>query len=114
MMGFNYAYIALVKKPEGDFQLVQAICSDAENGGEEEIQASQPCGKGTSFLRIVVGEGALCFFQFSPDGKKYHDIGNSFQATPGKWVGAKVGLFASCGEESENTKFADFEFFSID
>ena len=114
MMGLNYAYIALVQSPKGDLQLIQAICNDAENEGAEKIQASQPVGEESAFLRIAVEEGALCSFQFSLDGKKYHNIGNSFQATPGKWVGAKVGLFASCEQESEDTEFADFEFFSID
>ena len=114
IMGMSYAYIALERKLNSELRLIQVIRKDAEHGGTETIHSDQAVREETMFLRIAVAEEALCSFQFSRDGKKYQDIGASFQALPGKWVGAKVGVFASCSEISENTGFADFEFFSID
>jgi beta-xylosidase len=114
IMGMSYAYIALERKLNSELQLVQVICIDAEHGGTETVHAVQAVREEPILLRISVAENASCSFQFSLDGKKYKNTGTSFQASPGKWVGAKVGMFASCSDTSENTGFADFEFFSID
>jgi beta-xylosidase len=114
IMGMSYAYVALERKLNNELQLIHVICKDAEHGGTETIHSAQTVRDEAMFLRIAVAEEALCSFQFSSNGEKYQDIGASFQALPGKWVGAKVGVFASCSEISENTGFADFEFFSID
>jgi len=50
-------------------------------------------------------------FAFSVDGAKFTAAGKDFQATAGKWVGAKVGLFASAGVGPASGGHADFDFF---
>ena len=36
---------------------------------------------------------AMCTFYYSLDGKKFERLGEEFEAQPGRWIGAKVGLF---------------------
>ena len=47
-----------------------------------------------------------------PDvGKTFHAIATSFEATPGTWIGAKVGLFALNPKIASGNGYGDFEFF---
>jgi beta-xylosidase len=50
---------------------------------------------GALFVRVRVGAGAVCRFEFSTDGERFTPLGQTFTASRGRWVGAKVGLFAS-------------------
>ena len=43
----------------------------------------------------------LCRFYYSLDGKNYKELGSEFAAQPGKWIGAKVGLF-NCRPGTKN------------
>lgn len=73
--------------------------------------------KGPVWLRVTVEEGvirskstsdiqALCRFYYSTDGKSFTAIGSPFTATAGKWIGAKLGVFAQSDTES-STAFAE-------
>jgi hypothetical protein len=48
----------------------------------------------TFYLRVKVTVGARCQFSCSNDGKEFFDVGDTFTAKKGLWIGAKVGLFA--------------------
>ena len=45
-------------------------------------------------MRVQIKKGGICSFYYSLDDKKYSPIGSDFNAKEGKWIGAKVGLFA--------------------
>jgi hypothetical protein len=62
-------------------------------------------------LRVHVHEEALCAFSYSLDGKTYIPIGKPFKATPGTWIGAKVGLFSFNPDISDSSGYADFDWF---
>lgn len=62
------------------------------------------------WLRVTVREGGKCRFSYSQDGEKFTPAGEGdFTATVGRWVGAKVGLFAA-GAHGAN---ADFDWFQV-
>lgn len=42
----------------------------------------------------VVSKGGVCQFYYSEDGTQYKRFGEQVTARKGKWIGAKVGLFA--------------------
>jgi unsaturated rhamnogalacturonyl hydrolase len=56
------------------------------------------------FLRVTVTPEAICRFSTSSDGKTFHRVGGPFVAQPGKWIGAKVGIYGD----------ADFDWFRIE
>lgn len=60
-------------------------------------------------LRVEVREGGLCRFSYAADGgATFREIGQPFQATEGRWIGARVGL-AALGSRGH----ADFDSFCV-
>jgi hypothetical protein len=57
---------------------------------------------------------AMCRFGYSTDGKNYRDIGEAFAARQGKWIGAKVGVFALGTTPVREYGFADFDWFRVE
>jgi hypothetical protein len=47
------------------------------------------------------------------DGKIFNQIGESFTARPGKWIGAKVGIFALGTGAAGERGYADFDWFRM-
>ena len=92
---------------------MQTECKQANLGHPENIIESINLTKPVSFLKINVNEEAICTFSYSTDGSYFIPIGKEFRAVEGKWVGAKVGLFATTIPGRESRGYADFNFFNI-
>lgn len=101
VFGFDYAWLG---RRDGQLVLIVTRKANSEPKVSESIAAESIAGP--VFLRVTVAEGALCRFAYSWDGKTFTNIGAEFKATPSRWVGAKVGLFAA-GENGEAA--ADFD-----
>ena len=111
IMGLDYAYIALKRTANGLY-ISQSICKDADRGSEErEIEPTLVSGQ-TFYLRVVVSNGT-CRFSYSLDGLKFTTIGVPFVARQGRWIGAKVGIFAIGGAQTRETGYADFDWFRV-
>ncbi len=50
---------------------------------------------GTLLLRVTVTGEAVCRFSYSTGGATFLPLGPPFVASPGRWIGAKVGLFGA-------------------
>ena len=61
----------------------------------------------------MLAPDAMCQFSYSENGKEYKKIGKPFKAQPGKWIGAKVGLFSISTQEANRGGYADVEYFQI-
>lgn len=62
-------------------------------------------------IKLEVKKNALCNFSIF-DGNNFKTIYKDFQAVPGVWVGAVVGIF--CFSKTKVQGFADFEYFQIE
>ncbi len=113
IMGTDYAYLSL-KKTTGNLELSQSVCYNADTGGREEETANIKIQKDTIYLRVKVMEEAQCDFYYSTDGENYLPLGNTFTAKPGKWIGAKLGIFATREGITNDSGFADFDWFRIE
>jgi beta-xylosidase len=113
VMGLDYAYIALVKKADGIY-LQQTICKEADKGKPEEEKLFNMISVNEIYLRINVSPGAVCNFSFSNDGTNFQTIDTSFTAKPGRWIGAKVGLFCVRKGKTNDSGYADVDWFRID
>jgi len=111
--GVDYAYLALQKSDQG-LSLIQVTCSNADNRGEEKIMDQLTTDARTLLLQVKVTKKAVCRFCYSFDGVAFHQIGKPSPAKPGKWIGAKVGLFAINSDSSRAGGFADYEFFRVE
>ena len=110
MMGMNYSYLAIVRTDSG-FRLERTLCEDAQKGNEESEEDGLDLTDGELFLRVMVGPDAVCRFSYSRDGLKFTEIGESFKAREGRWIGAKVGLFAVSLTQAQQRGHADFDWF---
>lgn len=111
VMGASHASLT-VRRGTGGLRLVAADRSDAEEGQAEDERAARALPEGAVELRLTVAPGAVCRFAFSRDGRTFEPIGAPFQAAAGRWVGAKVGLFA-LGAPATAAGHADVEWFRL-
>ena len=112
VMGSDYAWIGLRKRGE-QLELVQVRCAGADVGGIEQQVATQPYASSTIYLRATVSAAAVVNFSFSADGKTFSDFGAAFNARPGRWIGAKVGIFALGAVPEWEYGYSDFDWFRI-
>jgi beta-xylosidase len=112
VFGDSYAWVGVERT--GDAWLVrQVVAEKARMGGTEVEAARAALSSGRAWLRVDVEEGARCRFSYSEDGGRFTPLGEAFPATAGRWVGAKVGLFAVAAPAAEAAGHADFEAFEI-
>jgi beta-xylosidase len=112
IFGFDYSFLALENRADG-VHLINGICKEADKGIGETIQADIPYSQQTVFLCVNVDTGAVCRFSYSADGKNFTNIGTEFTAREGRWISAKVGLFAISPNGSTSLGFADYNWFRI-
>ncbi len=112
VMGSSYAYIAVERKGAG-LSVSQVVCNNAERGAAEKTAASVTAESGDIYLRVRVAAGAKCRFAYSRDGEAFVDLGESFQAVKGRWIGAKVGLFATRASAAGEFGYADVDWFRV-
>jgi len=116
IFGQDYAWLGLRKAP-GGLRLVAAVAKDAAGGAPEREIVSLPTSGGSRvYLRVTVGKGGMCRFSWSADNRAFAAIGDDFVAKPGRWVGAKVGLFAAArpGSPSSRAGHADWSWFRVE
>ena len=127
VMGMDYAGLILENTDKG-LILSQVECLKADTGTPEQDNASVPLEDNTIYLRvkfsadgskIAESEGGhdlvvKCNFSYSTDGKRFKQLGNSFQAKEGRWIGAKVGMFCTRPAIKVNDGgWADVDWFRI-
>ena len=113
IFGMSYATLTLTHDENG-YLINQTRAIDAESGGAEEIVATKRIQSNTCYFRVeVTAPDAVCHFSYSTDGKNFEMIGKPFTSKPGKWVGAKVGLFSVSTLKAKRGGYADFDFFRI-
>jgi beta-xylosidase len=111
VMGLDYAYLA-VRRTSSGWELVHAAATDAHQGGRE-AETRVPLRGASVQLRVSMEDGARTRFSYSADGRRWQTIGAPFTAREGRWIGAKVGLFALAPAGASATGHADFDFFRV-
>lgn len=111
VLGDAFAWIGLQRGTDGTVHLVHRF---AESAAERERDAAhpRPAPHGTVRLRIEIGTGARCRFAYDL-GDGPHRSGPVFAATPWRWVGALLGLFALAPEGPGRPGAATFTRFRI-
>jgi beta-xylosidase len=113
MMGEDYAYLAC-ESNEGKKYITFNICSNARTEGKEnQIDKIEIQGNDVYF-RIEVKAGAICQFSFSTDGTNFQQLDAKFSARAGRWIGAKVGIFALKTKTTNDSGYAHFDWFRFE
>lgn len=113
IMGLSYASLSLKSTSDG-IQILYGVCKQADRGNPEtERVLARPEGS-TVYFRVNVTRGGICNFRYSLDGKKFIKAGEPFTAEPGKWIGAKAGLFCTRTEQTNDSGYADVDWFKVE
>lgn len=110
IFGLDYAYISVTKKQDGNYISLN-VCPNADKAKPEKEISSQKVNSSEIYLKVTVTSGGICNFSYSEDGNKFIYLTESFTAKPGKWVGAKVGLFSTGQVKTNNAGFAEIDWF---
>ncbi len=113
ILGLSYANIA-VKNKADDLYLIKGVCENADKGSTEKETVISKLQSPEVYLRVSVAKDAKCSFSYSLDGKKFINIEGEFKAKPGKWTGAKIGLFCVGDKKTNDAGYADFDWFRLD
>ena len=113
VMGLDYSYLSVQKKQDGLY-ISQTICQNADKGSPEKETSGAKLDGSTFWLRVRVQENAVCGFSFSTNGKTYVPLGQPFNARQGRWIGAKVGIFAVGKGAASEMGYADYDWFRVE
>lgn len=114
IMGTDYAGLTLVNKEDGIY-LEYINCLQADKGKAETTLWSVKLDPSTRplFLRVSVNKGAVCSFSYGFDENTFTFLPQTFTAKPGRWIGAKMGLFCSRVTTTNDSGFAEFDWFRV-
>jgi beta-xylosidase len=98
MYGMEYAWLG-VKRAQDGKRLVLVYCRafGAPSGCKEDVLLDAPLAGNDVVLRMTVGGGTETHFSYSIDRREFVPVGVPFAAAPGRWVGARMGLFSAAG-----------------
>jgi len=113
IMGMSYAGIVLQSLHDSIF-IKRIVCNGAEDGNEETVITIDKTKQPEIYFSVVMRKSGMCSFSYSYDGNNFTKAGDDFQAMQGKWIGAKVGLFATGSQKSNDCGYADFDWFRVE
>nr|WP_245970398.1 glycoside hydrolase 43 family protein [Pseudochryseolinea flava] len=113
VMGQSYAYVGLKSTKDG-VKLVYVKCIHAASGASENEIVLADLGQHVVYLRVTVSADAKCAFSYSVDNKDYVSIESDFIAEAGRWIGAKVGLFCTRTQPTNDSGYADVDWFHVE
>jgi beta-xylosidase len=113
LMGEDYAYIA-VEYSGGKKYITFNTCINASTGGNEVQTERKEISSSILSFKMEVKSGGICRFSFSDDDKVFTAVGTPFTARAGRWIGAKMGIFALKTTPTNDSGFADFDWFRVE
>ncbi len=105
VMGEHHAAVTLEPAVRG---LVARLVID------NQVVESAELARGPIRIGVAFADGGDCRFFFQAPGELERSFAALFRAVPGRWIGAKVGLFALAGEPATEPGHADFAYFRFD
>jgi len=125
VMGMDYASV-YIENTETGLTLNQITCVKADKGIPETINATIPLALSTVYLKVEVKQSreinkdrfnepkAICTFSYSTDGVVFIKLGEKFTAREGLWIGAKVCLYCTRPKISNDSGYADVDWFRVE
>jgi hypothetical protein len=107
VLGTDYASLSIVKRKDGIYIVQSENIGADKNKTENEISAS-PFNVDEFYLTVKVSKGGVCEFNYGSE-KITGNILETFTAKPGRWVGAKIGMFCTRANVTNDAGFADID-----
>lgn len=110
-MALSYANIAVKAKEDGQY-IVFTSCADADKGTKEVEKEILKIGQKDVWFRLRFFKDTTYQFSYSLDGNKFTEAGR-MTARPGKWIGIKMGFFATSETKINDAAFMDVDWFRV-
>lgn len=104
VFGYDYATIGV-----HDGKIACTVVRHANESPARTVATASLPPTTALYLRVSVSDRAACRFAFSTDGIAFTNLGDPFEATGSRWVGAKLGLFANGAAPA----FIDCDWFQV-
>jgi len=124
LYGLNYAWVG-IQRHQGHYELRYTTCTGVGKC-QEKVLEQKAISSSELQLKLSMRAGGIAQFYYSenvdPSTKDLTAIGAPFVAAPGRWVGAKIGLFSVTSTVSPTATpvtvnrqktYADFSSFNI-
>lgn len=122
VLGDAFRWIGLQRDADGSVHLVHRFAETVDMGAPptpsgqwgraRDAAPPRPAPDGRARLRIETRAGARCHFSYDV-GEGWRSSGQVFAATPWRWVGALLGLFAVAPTGGGHAGAATFTTFRI-
>lgn len=104
LFGMDYAALVMEKTASG--MVVNYLeCKQADKNKPEQVKNWGTIQGKKIFIKLVMQTGALASFSFSEDGIHYSNTTPVFAAKPGRWVGAKMGIFCAASKTTNDAGY---------
>jgi len=91
VMGMDYSALT-IERTASRLMIKRVTARDADKGSAETELGAVPIANGPVQLRVTIAPEAVARFSYKLDDD-FTRLGPAFVARPGRWIGAKVGLF---------------------
>jgi beta-xylosidase len=114
VLGDSYGWIGL-RRDSGALRVVLATATGVKHSApQSEIVSADVAWDGGPIWLRVTNRQDKCHFSYSADGENFSPLGGEFIAKQwGRWVGARVGLFAVVPHGTEARGHADVEWLRV-
>jgi beta-xylosidase len=114
VFGLDYAALSVVKKIDGNY-IVFTHCRNADKKGSPVDSVIKKIDGNEIRFRIHFEEGGQCdLFQYTIGTKQAEDIPFVLKMKPGKWVGAKIGMYYTRSVITNDGGYADIDWFRLE
>lgn len=117
IFGMRYMYLAIRQATETEIVLTLVQGKEEAGAGgrvEEKVWETEAALSSEIYLQVTVTGDAECQFGYSLNGQDYYEAGPSFAASAGRWVGAKMGIFAIGAAGKQPSGYSDFDWFRVE
>ena len=113
ILGADYAGLSVEKNAAGlTVTYIENLHADQNNN---QLQGpSYPLQGNEIIMEMRVSKGGACQFGFEDSKGKYNAIPSSFLMKPGRWVGAKMGLYMVGSIPTNDAGYADIDWFRVE
>ena len=112
VLGADYAALSLIKKKDSIY-IVQSENLNADKNKTEKTMLVFALNSNGVYLKLKVSKGGECDFGYETENGKGHLL-KTFTAKPGRWVGAKIGLFCTRTNITNDAGYADIDWIRFD
>ncbi len=114
LFGRSYFYISVTKKDDGNYISFTTGLNSDKDSAEVTDNISKKVEGDLIYLRLAMVENQVGIFYYSTNGVDFYQLGSYVAATPGKWVGAKLGLFFTRNDITNDAGYVDIDWFRIE